>query len=191
MCSNAWCSEKWSPGAFPSKSAREAPSAYKSVRKKPRGAISHQVAREAPPAYKSIRKVASGGHFPANRPGGPASVQIYTKRSLWGPFPSKSPREAPPAYKSIRKVAPGGYFRASRPGKSRQCTNRYESGLLKAAAPLAGSLLRLPLLRARPHLLREDPRWRLLRRQALRPPPRRVGARWLLRPSRQQAHDRM
>ena len=34
--------------------------------------------REAPPPYKSIRKVASGGHFPANDPGGcPPAHFIY------------------------------------------------------------------------------------------------------------------
>ena len=106
--------------------------------------------REAPPPYKFIRKVASGGHSPTGRPGGPrqrtnlyqnwppegvslqvaqgspATVQIYTKTDLWGPFPSRWPREGPPAYKSIPELASGGHFPAGGPGKPRHRTNLYE-----------------------------------------------------------------
>ena len=58
--------------------------------------------------------------------GSPASVQIYTKSGLWGPFPSRWPREAPPPYKSIRKVTSGAHFPAVGPGRPRQRTNLYE-----------------------------------------------------------------
>ena len=90
--------------------------------------------REAPPAYKSIRKAASGGHFPVDggqrscrrtilckkwppgvisqwmAQGGPASVQIYRKSRFQRPFLSRWPREAPPACKSLRNVASVGQF---------------------------------------------------------------------------------